>query len=323
MISKMLNKNYNFILSTFPKTTAYCFAYGSGVKQQTGYDEAALQNSLIDLMFCVDDPLAWHTENLSRNPSHYSGVKMLGSRLISTIQREIGAKVYCNTLVRLENGAAIKYGVIATDDLVADLIDWTHLYVAGRLHKPVETLISANPLIHQAIERNFRNALCTALLLLPSKFTFFDLFYTIANLSYSGDFRMIFGENKDKVRNIVQPQLQAFCDLYAPVLREYSTCVQVPGSLDGFLHQNNAEDVVIGHLRALPRSVQSRLVDPKKDDAFNELAKDLELKTKLAKCVAGIVWNSSVTQSLKNIPTAGISKALRYSWKKALKTFSK
>ena len=34
----------------------------------------------------------------------------------------------------------IKYGVISRADLEADLMNWTTLYLAGRLHKPVKIL---------------------------------------------------------------------------------------------------------------------------------------------------------------------------------------
>ena len=34
----------------------------------------------------------------------------------------------------------IKYGLISRTDLEADLINWTTLYLAGRLHKPVKIL---------------------------------------------------------------------------------------------------------------------------------------------------------------------------------------
>lgn len=35
----------------------------------------------------------------------------------------------------------IKYGVIGTDCLTEDLMHWKTMYVAGRLHKPVSTMI--------------------------------------------------------------------------------------------------------------------------------------------------------------------------------------
>lgn len=41
---------------------------------------------------------------------------------------------------------------------------------------------------------------------------------TIAGLSYTGDFRMVFGENPNKVANIVLKSLDHFHSLYSPVL---------------------------------------------------------------------------------------------------------
>ena len=34
----------------------------------------------------------------------------------------------------------IKYGVVSIDKLCKDLIDWETLYIAGRMHKPVNII---------------------------------------------------------------------------------------------------------------------------------------------------------------------------------------
>lgn len=305
------------ILTRFPKKFAFCFAYGSGVKKQSGYTEAALKETLIDLIFCVDDPLQWHTQNIAMNPSHYSFMRFLGPSAVSSFQTNYGAKIYCNTLVPIDSNCTIKYGVIAVNDLCNDLSHWTDLYVAGRLHKPVTALVEPNANhIQTAIENNLKSAIRVALVLLPDEFSYYDFFYEIAQMSYKGDFRMVFGENKDKVRNIVQPQLEDFVHLYQPHLETFSHCLHVPKSKESFtdrIKQSKSPDIIQNHLRDLPKNLASRL---------NNTQNNYNLETRLRASMAQIVFRSGLTQSLKNIPTAGLSKSVRYSWRKALKTFS-
>lgn len=60
----------------------------------------------------------------------------------------------------------MKYGVVGMPAFQQDLQHWSHLYVAGRLHKPVAVL-ATQPDAEAAYRNNLRAALSTALLLLP------------------------------------------------------------------------------------------------------------------------------------------------------------
>lgn len=351
------------ILSKFPTNFSFCFAYGSGVKKQLGYEDIVKQRqTMIDMMFCVDDAAKWHSENLQMNPTHYSGLAHWygsvgnGGSRIAYIQNNFGARVYCNTLIPLDNGQFIKYGVVSTKNLIDDLLNWRYLYVAGRLHKPCEILIEPRKLdIQSAIQFNLKSAVHVALILLPKSFTIYDLFYSIANLSYAGDFRMIFGEKKDKVKNIVKPQLADFYKYYLPTLLEFCSdnCIDSVLSNEkmptGLIYQNKSTDMTLHHLKNLPQSIchgliigaasstasSATIVSPVtkgkhsllkiQDDShqsMQSLASNPKLPYMLSKQLRGIVWNSSVYQSLKNIPTAGVTKSIQYSWKKVLKTFN-
>lgn len=330
------------ILSKFPNCGGnqfkFCFAYGSAVKQQLGYDAVHKQqsNNMIDMIFCVANPYQWHRDNIEMNPHHYSAMRLIGANAITCWQQNVGARIYFNTLVPISDRVTIKYGVVSENHLIDDLQNWTHLYLAGRLHKPIERLHLSTKPIEMAIDENFQHAIRSALLLLPDKFTWYQLFYTISSLSYSGDFRMIFGENKNKVHNIVQSQLTEFQQLYGDALKksEFIPYVHMlSSSVDtSMLVQCKESKSLLNHLRKLPGEVQRRLITDGVDKSIMMVPADERLEKlsqlngnavalAVKKSIDNIVWRSSVLQSIKNIPTAGIGKSLQYSWKKALKTF--
>lgn len=73
------------------------------------------------------------------------------------------------------------------------------MYAAGRLHKPVVDVIGPSDAIKANIEDNRCSALQVALLQLPESFTLSELLFQITKISYDGDFRMKFGEDRNKV----------------------------------------------------------------------------------------------------------------------------
>lgn len=312
------------ILQRFPGKLTYCFAYGSGVKKQVGYDDKAQKDAMIDLVLCVDDSYDWHAQNLIKNPRDYSLMRYLGPNLISGYQ-QYAAGVYFNTLIPIDEHTTIKYGVIETADLREDLYHWMHLYIAGRLHKPVETLVEPTDLeLKKDIALNLQSALHVALLQLPKQFSYFDLFHAIANISYHGDFRMYFGEKKDKVKNIVEPQLDAFLKLYAPQLKKMSHCVHVPDLISvnsSWIEQSKSHETILEHLEALPSTCREVLTHNKQP--LSKLAHTKNYGETVKAITASINWENSISQSLKNIPTAGLWKSFRYSSKKIAKMFSK
>lgn len=332
---------YKDILARFPRGgISYVFAYGSGVKQQVGYADVGRQkDNIIDLVFCVRDPLGWHAENMNRHESHYSAMRHLGPKFIMKFQENFGAGVYFNTLVPLPDlGVQIKYGIISKEQMLQDLQEWRHLYMAGRLHKPVQDIVPPDDDkdMKNALDTNLRNAFQVALLMLPEKFTSYQLFHTISSLSYKGDFRMIFGENKNKVANIVKAQETDFFQLYAPIMKDLAQYVAVDfgakekGSENVVtqFEQDKSVKAVEYHLRQAPAELRRRLIrnavfKGSYIDIIGPLAALKNLHEIVQISVNDIVWRSSITQSVKNIPSAGIIKSLVYASRKAMKTFSK
>lgn len=316
------------MLKGFPKNIKFCFAYGSAAfKQLTN-----LSNNMVDLIFVVRNVNQWHAENLELNPKHYAQpMRFFGHRVISNIQENWGAKIYYNTLVKMTDGHIIKYGIVSEVSLIEDLLDWNDLYLAGRLHKPVKVLVepSENSQLPTALVQNLHSAVHAALLLLPQHFTEIEFYKTIAGLSYNGDFRMTFGENKEKISNIVLPQLAQFKELYTPILQHFENYVDIPKSETVVVkcQQDTSPATKIHHLNQLPRIPQVKLVrawcqGPRSkdtEDCLRAIAYDPECGQILDQCLREIVWRSSVTQSLKGIVTAGFVKSVQYSTAKILK----
>ena len=67
--------------------------------------------------------------------------------------------------------------------------------------------------LHLALRMNLTSAMHTALLLLPDRFTEDQLFMTLTALSYTGDFRMTVGEDRNKVAKIVHGSKPNFAKL--------------------------------------------------------------------------------------------------------------
>lgn len=336
---------YKRILSKFPQNFVFAFAYGSKVKKQL---QNKTTDDMVDIIFCVNNPNTWHEANLKHNPSHYSILKYFGHNFVSQYQN-FGAKVYYNPLVPIDD-IWIKYGVIGTTDLITDLLEWSHLYLAGRLHKPVEIL--SKPLsteLDTALQLNLQSAVHTALLILPETFSEYQFYHTVSNLSYAGDFRMTFGENKNKVENIVKPQIINFRKLYKPFLLTMQDYVdfplkEIPNNDSSIKDYNSLGDYALfespiicsqdtsplaklHHLNQLPRWPQKALtrfwnkgtLRQDTEDVLRAIAYDPDCGPIVQQCINEIVWKSSVSQSLKGILTAGFIKSVKYSGRKIKK----
>ena len=327
-----LNDYFRRILERFPLGTGsheLAFAYGSGVFDQAGRPKE--EKKVTDLILVVNDSVEWHRKNMRLNPKDYSlTFRLLGPKLTADFQDDFGgAKLFFNTLIPFESGL-IKYGVISKQSMLADCLDWDHLYLSGRLHKPVRIL--TDPVrgedIKQALRLNLQSAMHAALLLLPESFSEEQLYTTLAGLSYSGDFRMIVGEDRNKVSNIVRPNVTLFRQLYSNRLADLSDYLNAVLSR-GRIDQDVSPSARHFHLSQLPKTLQWNLVvewnhDGRYrdvEDVLRSAAYDRDSGALVGNALAKIVRGSSVSQAARGIVTAGPLKTVKYSWAKLVKMY--
>ncbi|KAF8069579.1 TAMM41 [Scenedesmus sp. PABB004] len=194
---------------------------------------------------------------MQRNPRHYSFLRHLGPGAACAVADRVGVGVFFNTLVPLED-QLVKYGVVSSAAFQQDLLNWSHLYVGGRLHKPVAVL-AAGDKPAAAAAANLQSALAAALLLLPRAASLTDLFKRIASLSYLGDVRMGLAEDSRKVQRIVAGSRQHFEHLYLPLLQAppWRELGVVAGA-DG-VEQGGGRDAQLALLARLPAVLLARV----------------------------------------------------------------
>ena len=199
----------------------FAMAYGSGVKPQLGREEETLT---LDMVIAVDNIEAWHKANRSCFPEDYSRLGQL-VQAFPGIRRKLqqaGSGIWYHPDLEMEGGQRVKYGVMETQRLVNDLLFWKDIYVAGRMHKPID-IRKMSPTVRQAQGKNLANALRVGLLLSEGGVVHErDLLLNIAGISYKGDTRKnIAGkrfEKPGKVESLVDGNLAEHKALYAEML---------------------------------------------------------------------------------------------------------
>eukprot|EP00928_Gymnodinium_smaydae_P070584 TRINITY_DN54391_c0_g1_i1.p1 TRINITY_DN54391_c0_g1~~TRINITY_DN54391_c0_g1_i1.p1 ORF type:complete len:312 (-),score=58.87 TRINITY_DN54391_c0_g1_i1:34-969(-) len=298
--------------------TSAAFAYGSAVFAQAGH-----KGKMVDMLLVVEDAEDWHRTNLQRFREHYSGLRWLGPKACARVQH-LGAGVYYNAMVTLPCGLYCKYGVITREDLLGDLGHWSHLYVAGRMHKPLAVL-QEDEQVSAAIAANRLSALRCALLMLPQTFTLRQLLEQIAGLSYRGDCRNMLAEHPRKVQNIVEGQFDELRAIYEPLLPQLGVA-PASGS------EPSATAECAGRLEwAEQSSPQARR------HMFEELPSALQVAARkgagstaesphdaavLDKAARSIVFRASCAQTVKGAFTAGVVRSTRYAAEKFAKRWS-
>ncbi|XP_028091170.1 phosphatidate cytidylyltransferase, mitochondrial isoform X5 [Camellia sinensis] len=268
-------------------------------------------------------------KNLKMNRDHYASwmVHLGGAKLITEVADEIGVGVHFNPFVTWED-KMFKYGVVRMDDLVRDVLNWERFYLSGRLQKPVHILVD-NLAMGNLNSVNLRAATSAALLLSPSKFSEFmqeNLYAKICSLSYMGDLRMLFAEDKNKVEKIVQGQFELFQTMYKPFLEEYAAKDLLTFSSSAGNQVNFSQDCGLSAasslVSCLPPTVRGemalKLGEKKKRSESGQVTREVVISSRkeAAECMQKIVRHrvmvSSARQAVSGLLTAGAVRGVRY-----------
>ncbi|CAM6085502.1 unnamed protein product [Calypogeia fissa] len=315
----------------------FAFSYGSGVFPQPGDSgRPNLEKPMVDYILGVSCPAEWHSKNIEKNPHHYSSwLANFGGKWVSGVAENVGVGVHFNPFVPWKD-KSIKYGVISMDYLERDISTWNSLYISGRLQKPVCVLVDTAGLA-KLNETNLEAALLSAMLLAPPEFTEEELYMQICGLSYLGDIRMLFAEDRHKVRKIVRGSLEKFRVLYKSAIHSAASSglLELPTSSGTHPQSKLVQRVdtasVCRMVSALPSNILQRLASQigvtfegrQSGMAVAEAvsqARDGHAKL-LRKAIGGVVRCSSIRQVVSGLFAAGGVNAVHYVARKASKAW--
>ncbi|XP_027191426.1 uncharacterized protein [Cicer arietinum] len=218
-----------------------------------------------------------------------------------------------------------KYGVVRMHDLLRDVQYWEKFYLCGRLQKPVHIVVD-NLDISNINSDNLRAALSASLLLLPSEFTEADLYAKVCSLSYMGDVRMLFAEDKNKVKKIVTGQFDLFHTMYKPFLEEYEAkkFLKLSSTVNDQIQVSQDCDLSVSCslVSALPPSIRSQMCMKQggdmKSSQTGRIINDTKIRSREgdANCLQRIlrrkVMVSSARQAISGLLAVGGVNATRY-----------
>ncbi|KAF3779755.1 Phosphatidate cytidylyltransferase [Nymphaea thermarum] len=287
----------------------FCCVYGSSLLPSTQD-----KKPMVDYILGVSDPEEWHLK-------------------ITQIAEQIGVGVHFNPFVQWKD-KVLKYGVIRMHDLVNDVLKWEKFYVSGRLQKPVCILVDTMDVAELNLA-NLKAATSAALLLLPSEFSEEDLYAKICSLSYMGDLRMLFAEDKNKVKNIVGGRFDSFRSLYMPTLKEYAVdgLLTLPSSNDsgGTIMQDHGLSATRSLVFSLPQSLRrhmgAKLGEKHRLSPTGRVIHEVIVpsRAEASKCMQKIlrrqVMVSSARQAVAGVLSAGGMNAARYLANKMFKAW--
>eukprot|EP00931_Biecheleriopsis_adriatica_P054180 TRINITY_DN31848_c0_g1_i1.p1 TRINITY_DN31848_c0_g1~~TRINITY_DN31848_c0_g1_i1.p1 ORF type:complete len:325 (+),score=73.40 TRINITY_DN31848_c0_g1_i1:39-1013(+) len=312
----------NVDLGRFPPVEC-SIGYGSGVIRQQGYEQS--KRPMVDLVFVVRENALkdWHTENLKAHPAHYSGLaRALGPKTVCHLQRW-GPGLYYMPHVQLpttEGGVLdAKYGVITTEALQEDLLNWSSLYIAGRMQKPIvlewySKDREAQDTLCQAVVKNRRAALSAALLCSGGcSLGLSSLLSSIVQLSYEGDVRVGVAEDPRKVRNIVEAQHDALWSIYKPLAATLNADISGAELSSVSVRFDNSSAGRRRLFGELPPAIQQSVTASAQGQEpwMDSQALRGTLRT--------VVRRSSLQQAAKGLLSSGISRSLRYAVQKVAK----
>lgn len=293
-------------IETLPETVSVK-AYGSSIGYQEGYKPN--EKKQVDLIVVVDNIKKFYQENLKMNRYMYGLTPRIYFKhaKASTLKKAAGI---CYTTDIKYGIDSYKMGVIEKADVLEDLLEWKTFYIAGRFQKEMYTA-KADKEIEEANEKNKRNALTIALILLDKeKPTLMNLYETICSLSYMGDSRKNFkAEDPRKIQKLASGSKEHFD-------REYTA------KTDLFV-VNKDETITIDYKKVfkgigeLPENLKIKIADS--IDGKISIEKLPIIREAIKEYLTTIIKKSSMAQTLKGVKTTGIWKSLGYALAKLKK----